>query len=145
MADKENMLALMRRHLGQRSGMDWRNYASGWNDRDGMRAFRAEQNQVARDGRDARALLAFIESRDGITAEDLQAAARGGRLDWTPERIDYTTGQYFAVEYRAAACRVMASAIWHYLGDGVEADRADKIRKAARGYFGRGIASRWFV
>jgi hypothetical protein len=56
--------------------------------------------------------------------------------------VDYTTGQYFPTEYRNAACAVLAQAWRSYWRDcGYDADR---IRKAARATFGRGIASRWF-
>lgn len=58
------------------------------------------------------ALRAFINQRSGIDA----SRAYSGRLKFIERNgkvgIDYTTGQYFPTEYRAAACAVLSSALW---------------------------------
>jgi hypothetical protein len=85
-------------------------------------------------------------------------------------RIKYCTGQYWCTEYRAAACAVLASALWgytrkhcmpapmiHHMGDPNvsgcpirEEERyagksaGDWLRAHFRQQFGRSIAKRWF-
>lgn len=134
---------MLRAFIAQRSGIDSREYGGD------RQAFLFDYRRMLRDGRDARRLLAWIESRGGITAAEIEAAQGfSGRLQFETDdsgrlRLDYCTGQYFPTEYRAAACSMLAGLIWRYLADG--GNSAEFIRKAARGYFGRGIASRWFA
>jgi hypothetical protein len=149
--DKRGAVEMLRRYIATRSGMDRRLYQRDARDVDGARAFRSDYNGILRDGRDARRMLEFVASRDGITVADILAARNGnGRLEFVSTdtgavRLDYTAGQFFATEYRAAACGLLAGLIRRYLADGnpVCIGR-EAIRLAARGYFGRGIASRWF-
>jgi hypothetical protein len=133
----------LRRFIAQRSGMDARNYIRGPGDTDGIRAFNADRYTIARDGRDARRLLAFVAARESISADNIAARAHG-RLELSGDRRtwNYTAGQYFATEYRAAAARLLAAIIWDHLRDG--GNSAEFIRREARGYFGRGIAARYF-
>lgn len=146
---KAAALDLLRAYIGQRSGIDRRNYQRDYRDADGYRAFMADYREILRDGRDARRMLEFIAGRDGITAAEILSARNGnGRLEFEPHgaggvKLDYTAGQYFAVEYRAAACGLLAGVIRRYLlGCGYSA--ADIRREAAR-LLGRGIAGRWFA
>lgn len=72
--------------------------------------------------------------------------AHGSRIDFE-HRDDgmnayYTAGQYYPVEYRPAAVRLLANAWWQSRQN--EYTSADKLRKIARHVFGRGIARRWF-
>jgi hypothetical protein len=141
---------MLRRYIATRSGIDRRNYQRDYRDADGYRAFMADYREILRDGRDARRLLAFIDGRDGISAADILSASNGNgrlcfeRIDGTANgwRLNYTAGQYFATEYRAAACGLLAGIIWRYLRD--DGNTAADIRRIAAGYFGRGIAARWF-
>lgn len=141
--EKSNAIALLRAFIGQRSGLTWRDYYYDWRDAEGVKAYKADMRSIARDGREARALLAFVEGRDSMTGEDLRVAARrafSGRLTLEDDQIDYCTGQSFGNEYRAAVCAMLASAIIEYWrSDG------NDWRKLARGQFGRGMASRWFA
>ena len=80
--------------------------------------------------------------------------------------LDDCVGQYWPTEYRAAACAVLASALWAYwragmtpdgkrtetFSDGIgtyEVDTynglrfADAVQKVARRELSRGVASRW--
>ncbi|NBW17992.1 MAG: hypothetical protein EBR82_59470 [Caulobacteraceae bacterium] len=149
--DRAAILSGLRRFIAQRSGVELRNYISGPGDADGRRAFMAEYRRILRDGRDARRMLEWVDGRDRITAEDIASRARGGRLELSGDRREwhYTAGQYFAVEYRAAAARLLAGIIWDYLADGYPAGypagSADDIRRRARLIFGRGIAGRYFA
>lgn len=141
-SERAAILDCMAGFIAMRSGIDSRDYFSDWRDRDGVAAFKADQRSIARDGREARQLLAFVRGRESITATDLRAALRGnfsGRLSWDGAALDYTPGQYGPTEYRTAACAVLAGAIRDYW----RADGND-WRKLAKGQFGRGIASRWF-
>ena len=145
---KSTAVDILRRYIGQRSGIDRRNYQRDYRDADGYRAFMADYREILRDGRDARKMLAFVAGRDGIGAAEIVSASNGnGRLQFEPDgrgglRLEYTAGQYFATEYRAAACGLLAGIIWRYLRD--DGNTAADIRRIAAGYFGRGIAARWF-
>lgn len=133
----------LRRFISQRSGIDPRNYIRDYRDADGRRAFNSDRYTIARDGRDARRLLAFVAARESISADDIAGRAHG-RLELSGDRRTwhYTAGQYFATEYRAAAARLLAAIIWDHFRDG--GNSAEFIRREARGYFGRGIAARYF-
>jgi hypothetical protein len=120
----------------QRPGMEPGNYAT-------VRDYRAESRQVTQDLHDVRALVGM--ARYCIPADKLTAAT-SGRLTWEAARgqWDYCTGQYFAVEYRKAAARLLVDAIgrdWMTRHPGVTWPEA---RKWARVAFGRRIASRYF-
>lgn len=139
---KSEICAMLRTFIAQRSGLDWRNYASDWvSDWRGMAAFHSDRNRILQHGRDARALLAFVE-RSSMPVEFLMRELETGRLTFDPERnaLDYCAGQYFPTEYRAAGCRTLSNAIWRFYRDNVTPD----VRTFARDTFGRGIASRWF-
>lgn len=148
--DKPAAVDMLRRYIATRSGIDRRNYVRDYRDADGHRAFMSDYREILRDGRDARRLLAYVAGRDGISAVDILSASNGnGRLcfehiDGTANgyRLEYTAGQYFATEYRAAACNLLAGIIRRYLRD--DGNTADDIRRIAAGQFGRGIAGRWF-
>ena len=179
--------------IRQRPGLDLRNYCSDYRDEDGRRAYHAEVRAVGRDLRDARELLRAVGLRPSIGAPELRAAFRAysGRLSWrvpgecrvcgktahtehdahgftatTTAHLDYCTGQYWPTEYRAAACAVLASALWAYwragmtpdgkrtetFSDGIgtyEVDTynglrfADAVQKVARRELSRGVVSRW--
>lgn len=139
---KSEICAMLRTFIAQRSGLDWRNYASDWvSDWRGMAAFHSDRNRILQHGRDARALLAFVE-RSSMPVEFIMRELETGRLTFDSVRgeLDYCAGQYFPTEYRAAVCRTLSSAIWRFYRDNVTTD----VRQFARDTFGRGIASRWF-
>lgn len=143
--EKQSLCNMLRAFIAQRSGIDSREYGGD------RQAFLSDYRRMLRDGRDARRLLAWIESRDGIAAAEIEAAQGfSGRLQFETDdtgrlRLDYCTGQYFPTEYRAAACSMLAGLIWRYIATDYPTDGAEEIRKAARRIFGRGIASRWFA
>ena len=139
--DRTQYLDALAAFVAQRSGIDGRDYGTG---PDARAAFMGDYRPMLQAGRDAREMLRLAR----LFSVDVAAAASdGGRLTFRTREdgsvaVDYVTGQYFPTEYRKAACRVLASAWWAYWrGCGYDADR---IRKAARDTFGRGIASRWF-
>lgn len=171
---KHAICEALSRWINQRPGFDPGNY-----DRAG---YRADSRRVQQQRRDALRLLMEVTRHDTLTADDLLKASRGafsGRLTILTEptlnnrtRIDYCTGQYFCTEYRAAACAVLASALWGwtrehampppYDWDDTEHGRTNERYSWAPGQretflsagdwlrahfaheFGRGIAQRWF-
>ena len=144
---RENILDALHTWIRQRPGLDPRNYISDWRDAAGRAAYRSDSRSITTQLHHARIMLRYIELRPSITGAMLQAAIdQSSRLSYSAdEGLDYTTGQYWSMEYRAAACRVMASAIWDWLreqqGDAV---LGFMIREAARRELGATIARRWF-
>lgn len=110
---KASIVEALHQFIKQRPGLDWRNYGDA-------QAYRAEMRSITRDLNHARTLLRQVEL-SGVTGQGLLNAARGSRLTLTeaPDgvRVDYCTGQYFPVEYRAAVARLCASALWDYARD----------------------------
>lgn len=143
---RDNILDALAAWIRQRPGLDPRDYVSDWRDADGRSAYRSDARVITAHLHHARAMLRYIELRPSITGARLQAALdQSSRITYTPERgLDYTTGQYWPMEYRAAACRVMASAIWDWLRAGMADPSGDDIRRAARHELGATIARRWF-
>ncbi len=140
---KAELCKLLRAFVGQRSGLDWRNYGHDWRDAAGMAALRSDRNTILQHGRDARALLRFAEAWPSVTVDYLLSELSAGkRLSFDASRgsIDYCAGQYFPTEYRAAVCRALSTALWRYQVDLGTSD----VRAWAVEAFGRGIASRWF-
>lgn len=140
---KAELCKLLRAFVGQRSGLDWRNYGHDWRDAAGMAALRSDRNTILQHGRDARALLSYVEKWSSIPVDYLLTELSDGkRLSFDASRgsIDYCAGQYFPTEYRAAVCRALSSALWRYQ---VNLGTSD-VRAWAVETFGRGIASRWF-
>ena len=140
--NKSNAITLLRAFIAQRSGLSWRDYFYDRSDANGVQAYNSDMRMIGQQGRDARAMLAFVADRS-ISAEELERAACSafsGRLTLKADRIDYCTGQCFGTEYRAAVCAVLAQALIRYWRD-----EGNDWRKLAKGYFGRGLASRWFA
>lgn len=137
--NKQDIITALRKHIAGRSGIDFRNY--------GDRASAMEDyRKILRHGKQARAMLRAIELRESITADMLESAfqrAYSGRLSYSVDKgCDYCAGQYYATEYRAAACAVLACALRNYwLDDG---RKMDEVRKLARAELGRAIANVWF-
>lgn len=143
-ADRSAVLAGLARFIAQRSGIDARNYRTSWADKDGHAAFMHDYRQVLRDGRQARRLLQAVQAREGIDVAELVAASRSDRLTLADDgsRWQFTPCQYFPTEYRMAACRILAAALWQYWrADGLT---RDEIQRQARRTLGRAIAARWF-
>ena len=99
---------------------------------------------------DFRKLLSAIEWRDSLTADDLRDSFRlafGGRLSLHGDgSLEYTPGQYGAVEYRRAACAVLARALYDFWAVDAPIGKTPRghAEETARNELGRGIARRWF-
>lgn len=144
MKTKEDIISDLRAFVAQRSGIEVDNYCSpGRADPDGWRALQADRRRIGQQGRDARALLAYVEA-SGIDAESLaRPLTGGGRLSYEGGALTYTAGQYWATEYRASVCSALASAIGAYWASGVSY-KPFQTQQAAVRTFGRGLANRCF-
>lgn len=147
--EKSTLIHALGAFISQRSGIDFRNYASG-DYRASRECFLGDYRPILKHGKHARRLLDYVSRRD-ISAEDLMEASRraySGRLSFVTRGesigVNYCTGQYFPTEYRRAACAVLARAIWEYFRTGCGYTSPEDIRKAARREFGRAIAAAWF-
>lgn len=136
--DKEKLFAALDAFIKQRPGFEYANYMGA------PEAYRADAREATRQLRDARELARV--ARWDAHPDALQYAFSTGRLIYTAGRgLDYTTCQYWPTEYRAAAARALASALWHSWRDRMgDAATGDAIRRKARQVFGRGLAGRYF-
>lgn len=138
------MLTAIERHIARRSGLEAGNYLGN------MDALKADRAEIARDGRDARAMLRYLRRCLNLPASTMRDAfsAYGGRLAYDAEgnAVEYTPGQYWPTEYRAAAASVLARAFRLHMTQSVTdgMDRTHFARLTAERELGRGIARRWF-
>jgi hypothetical protein len=142
---KQDILNSLQTFVNQRPGLEPANYA-GHAD-----LYRREYREHChKPKQDFRKLIAAVEWRDSLTADDLRDSFRlafGGRLEMRRDgSLDYTPGQYGAVEYRRAACAVLARALWDYWAVDAPIGQTPReyIEDTACREFGRGIAARWF-
>ena len=133
---KEKLLATMRAFIESRPGFEWANYAGA------PHAYREDYATAYRHLRDGRELLRAVEL-SAMPAETLLDNLRY-RLTWNAERggLEYCTGQYYPTEYRGAACRALADALWDYYRD--SASTGDSLRRTMRNVLGARFARRWF-
>lgn len=138
---KDDILRALHGFARQRPGMEPGNYGD-WN------AYRREAAEVTRDLADFNRIASAV-GWSSITGEALLALGQdGGRLELSQRetdgaiRVQYITGQYFPTEYRKAACRLLARALWYHWRD--DHANGESLRKAFRREFGRRIASRYF-
>jgi hypothetical protein len=144
---KDELCRMLASFIGQRPGIDPRNYHDA-------ASYRQESREVTRDAHDAYALLDAVANRDGITADAMRAELMGsGRLTLTKDGVlDYCTGQYFPTEYRKAAARALASMLWDYWREDLDGKGSgvgfratgDDIRSTARRTFRRRSVLRYF-
>lgn len=121
--------------VNTRPNMQWVNYCdnSAWN---------SDRAKISRAKRDFDR-LAFLAR--GLTDKELENASRiawGGRVSFMDTFAVYTSVQYFAIEYRSAACAVLAEALKEHYRDAGCFD--DNGRAFFTQLLGRGIARRWF-
>jgi len=165
-ANKAAIISLLRAFVNQRPRLEYANYGNA-------QTYRAELRGITRQRADALILLRAVELRESLTAQDLIEAfprAFCGRLQLTENKgkpaLEYCAGQYYPTEYRAAACAVLARALWVWVSEhampqgrlvhnsetgdtferyGPKDLRAwDFIRAFFKREFGKGIFSRWF-
>ena len=132
----ETILTALRAFINARPGFDWRAYAGA-----PAAIYRADYAVAYRDLQDARVLLRAC-ALASVSADNLRDALTDARrLTLTPGGLEFTACQYPPTEYRAAACRALADALYrHYLPDA--ADRAGALR-VLRNVLGARLVSRW--
>lgn len=136
---KDTIITLLQDWIKQKPGLEFCNYGD-------RSSYFSEMRGITKQRHDAETLLCSVEW-SGITADELLQAfhAFSGRLQIKQNDkgyyLDYCTGQYFPTEYRAAACAVLASALWNYHRD--DNKTGDDMRKMFKRMFGTGIQKRW--
>lgn len=112
MSERDQILAALGRWVAQRPGLEWQNYGCG---PDAARAYRQDAATIRRQKRDF-GQLALLCVALGVTAEELRYgfSAYNRRLtlvdpyaDSPDEAFEFTAGQYWPTEYRAAAVAVL--------------------------------------
>ena len=127
--------AALRAFVAQRPGFDYHNYATASD-------YRADQRKAAQQKADALALIsAYPDDADprflvGVLSSGNRLSLEGGQLDYTP-------GQYWCIEYRAAVCRAVSDAL-RALSWAQSQERLAETRKRMARIVGRGCANRWF-
>lgn len=102
-----NAYEKLREFVGQRPGFEFANYGS-------VAQYQADYRPVLRDLHTFKQLDYLRgDTLASLPTETWQEASRvsSGRLQWNGQEWDYTTGQYFPVEYRAAALAVAKRAL----------------------------------
>jgi hypothetical protein len=143
--ETNDIINALRGFVEQRPGLNPANYGD-------RKSYRQESREVTRDLHDAREILGVASWT--VTADDILAAARGGRLSINERpdgiAVEYHTGQYFPTEYRKAVCRVLAQALWNHnrerYSDSAKPGESagDAIRRRFRQMFGHRITRRYF-
>lgn len=133
-----------------------------------FRAYRASARKLQKDRHEAERLLAAVRADNSITAEDILAAAEGGRLVINPNTrcvvypharfpeeetrvsIDYHEGQMGQLEFRAAAANLLATLLRRALNKKNKdtlppgGDWGTPARAHFRKVFGASMQKRWF-
>lgn len=137
MTKKQELIESLRQFAEQRPGLEFCNYGD-------TASYRAESYRIFRQLQDAKRMLIAVEKLHSISADDILAQLNR-RLTWDDARgcLDYCTGQYWPVEYRAAVCSAVSSVLWACFRER-GCKTAEEIRKAARRWFDSGLVDRWF-
>lgn len=121
---------------------------------------RAERVNLARDLRDAKAMIAEMRLHTPTTASDLLAGFNVKRdilaltedVDSGQVTLEFLAGRYKPHDHRKAICEVLASALmlrqvryFQYIDRRTSLETTYRIRKYLRLIFNAGIVSRWFT
>ena len=134
---------LLCKFVDQRPGMDPMNYGS-WKD------YRRESAEVTRDRNDFYQLFTFALRKLGAPALDVAIEKNlkntSGRLFMDESgKLGYHTGQYFATEYRPAACRVLVEILWNHTRESrPELTTGHDLRAYFRLEFSRRVSSGYY-
>jgi hypothetical protein len=133
---KDRLLDLVREFVEARPGFNWRDYAGA-----PASIYRADYAVALRGLHDGRALLRACALSSVSAATLADALTESRRLTLVDGRLRFTACQYPSTEYRAAACRALADALYrHYLPDA--ADRAGALR-VLRNVLGARLVKHW--
>ncbi|NBW21147.1 MAG: hypothetical protein EBR82_75615 [Caulobacteraceae bacterium] len=134
--EKEQMMNALSVFIRQRAGLEFGNYGD-------LRSYRQEQRMITKDRHQAFELFRFVDRSESITSDRIKAEAKN-RLEWKNGGWEYTTGQYFPVEYRRAVCSLLSCVLWNWFREECNCETREKIQAAARREFSRAVAQRWF-
>ena len=127
--------ALLRTFVAQRPGFEHGNYNT-------LSAYRADQRRAMNDKADALALISAYPD-DADPRFLVGVLSSGNRLSLEGGQLEYTAGQYYCTEYRAAVCRAVSEAL-RSLSWAQSQERLAETRKRMARIVGRGCANRWF-
>lgn len=131
---KQAIIDLLYKLNATRPGLEFANYGD-------LTAYRQDQRRVAKQKREVLELLRFVERADSITGEALAATlSRGRRLSLKGESLEYTAGQYYPTEYRAAIRSALIEAIWTWFRESCNCTTREKIVAAFKREFSSSIA-----
>lgn len=137
---KDALLQAIDAFIRQRPGFEPGNYGD-------RASYMIDVRRATRDLNHARALLRW--ARLSSVPYDVLAGTmtQRDRLSWDGARLDYCTGQYWPVEYRAAVVRALCSAVWAFARDYCGKDRCngatrEEIERYARDSLPRAVARR---
>jgi hypothetical protein len=137
--NKEQLITELYAFAAQRPGLEPGNYVT-WQD------YRSEARSITAALTEARKMIRQVDLRPSITVEHLIDAFRGSRLTLLDgangPSLDYTTGQYYPVEFRPAVSRVCARALWAWAADG--APDGASVRAICRREFGSRLTNKYF-
>ena len=134
---------LLCKFVDQRPGMEPMNYGS-------CKDYRRDSAEVTRDRRDFYELFIFALRKLGAPALDAAIEKNlrntSGRLSMDESgKLDYCTGQYFATEYRPAACRVLVEVLWNYTRESrPDLTTGHDLRAYFRREFSRRVSSGYY-
>jgi len=141
--DKNTLLTLLREFVAQRPGLNPADYADA-------ASYRADARRCTQYLNDALSMLRVVELWTSISSEAIASRLQSGSrlsLETLPSgalRLDYTAGQYWEMEFRAAVCRLCADLLWWDSFEVFPRLYPEQRRGHFRKWFGRGLAKRWF-
>ena len=131
----QEIKSMLRAFVAQRPGFEHGNYNT-------LSAYRADQRRAMNDKADALALISAYPD-DADPRFLVGVLSSGNRLRLDGEHLEYTAGQYYCTEYRAAVCRAVSDAL-RSLSWAQSQERLAETRKRMARIVGRGCANRWF-
>jgi len=144
---KQQILDALHAFVRQKPGLESANYNS-------RAAYQSDYRRVRQQLKDFERMLEAAERMPEIAVPELKNAFRSanrGRLELTESAdgkpvLTYQAGQYYPTEYRAAACAVLAQALWDAARQRYAplSHTSDWLRAHFRRRFGAALQRRWF-
>lgn len=130
---KAALIAALRAWVAQSPRLDPREYSD-------RASYDSDRRKVTRALKHCTELIDWAERTD-ITHDAIAATMpRNERLTWDGERLDYTTGQYWPVEYRRAVAVALSRAAWAYARERCGCETGDDVRAWVKRNFSAGVA-----
>jgi hypothetical protein len=122
---KESLLSALETFVCQRPGFEFGNYGD-------RASYMSDVRRATRDLHHARALIRW--ARLSSVPYDVLAGVmtERDRLSWNGARVEYCTGQYWPVEYRAAVIDAMRGAMREFAFAHCRANDGEDVRKYMR-------------